>query len=238
MLAIHSTSPISPPGSRDLHLPGVAPVDATAAARNFTWVKDRLHEAHACSSAGLQPPTKQRRDWRQQRAARHYLSCWLRFAGACIQRRLTAISIARNELPAPIPQGLRQHLAAGFGRSHQHCHGVGDLSTSAWRPISQAWRWRPRSVYDWNHKANPLSLFWVSSSACVCNRRLRAVWRTRPGFWCRACAFFTYLIGLTFIAKQKPTTAGLWPLIFLSARFVIRCPNSDRRRWSAESPSA
>lgn len=79
-------------------------------------------------------------------------------------------------------------------------------------------------LYDWRHKANPLSplvmglcrvLVYVTAGLCV------AVPLPAP-LWIGAALILCHLIGLTYVAKQETLgrVENLWPLIFLAAPVV------------------
>lgn len=76
------------------------------------------------------------------------------------------------------------------------------------------------TLYDWNHKANPLSpvvmglcraLIYLGAALCY-STLLPAQ------LWFGAAALLCYLIGLTYIAKQETLARveNLWPLAFLA----------------------
>ncbi len=76
------------------------------------------------------------------------------------------------------------------------------------------------TLYDWNHKANPLSpvvmglcraLIYLGAALCYST--------VLPAqLWFGAAALLCYLIGLTYIAKQETLARveNLWPLAFLA----------------------
>ncbi len=79
-------------------------------------------------------------------------------------------------------------------------------------------------LYNWHHKANPLSPFvmglcrvlvYVTSALCFV--------AALPGtLWIGALVLLCYLIGLTYVAKQENfgRVESLWPLAFLAAPLI------------------
>ena len=76
--------------------------------------------------------------------------------------------------------------------------------------------------YDWHHKDNPLSPLRDGAvpRAGVRGRGVRVVVARPPAPRCtwRALLLLSYLIGLTYVAKQEhlDRVANLWPLLFLA----------------------
>ena len=77
------------------------------------------------------------------------------------------------------------------------------------------------TFYDWYHKANPLSpvvmglcraLIYVGAALCY-------TVVLPPALWWGCLVLLSYLIGLTYIAKQETLARveNLWPLLFLAA---------------------
>jgi 4-hydroxybenzoate polyprenyltransferase len=84
------------------------------------------------------------------------------------------------------------------------------------------------TLYDAWHKANPLSpvvmglcrvLVYVSAALAVAGRIGAPVWGG-------AAVLLSYLIGLTYVAKQENLTElrHVWPLVFLAAPFLYAWP--------------
>jgi 4-hydroxybenzoate polyprenyltransferase len=82
--------------------------------------------------------------------------------------------------------------------------------------------------YDWYHKGNPLSpmvmglcrvLVYVTAALTV-----SAV--LPPQLWIAAAVVLSYLIGLTYVAKQETLRRieNLWPLLFLAVPFAYGLP--------------
>lgn len=79
-------------------------------------------------------------------------------------------------------------------------------------------------LYDAHHKANPLSplvmgLCRIGVYLCA---GLSVVAPPPAGLWLAALVLLSYLIGLTYVAKQENLgrVANLWPLVFLSLPLV------------------
>jgi 4-hydroxybenzoate polyprenyltransferase len=80
------------------------------------------------------------------------------------------------------------------------------------------------TAYDAWHKANPLSpvVMGLCRVLVYVTAALAAAGRTGPAVWGGAAVVLSYLIGLTYVAKQENLTEirNLWPLAFLGAPFL------------------
>lgn len=130
----------------------------------------------------------------------------------------------RPERPIPSGEaGASTVLVLGLGML------VLGLALLAWIGFAGETGWRPAAAgaalglvilyYDWHHKANPIGPFWMGlcrmlvyvTAAC-------AVSRAPDGtVFLAASMLLSYLIGLTYIAKQETLgrVRNLWPLLFL-----------------------
>jgi hypothetical protein len=137
----------------------------------------------------------------------------------------------------PIPAGLisaNTVFAAGFGLL---LTGIAVMvwvaaiypTNSAWRPILASVALAAAILfYDWDHKANPLSPLFMGLCRVLVYviAGYAAVSEPSPWVFGAALVSLSYLIGLTFIAKQEAydRVGRLWPLIFLGAPFVYTLP--------------
>ncbi len=78
--------------------------------------------------------------------------------------------------------------------------------------------------YDWDHKGNALSPFFMGLCRVLAyvTAAYAAVAAPGPALWGVAVVCLSYLIGLTYIAKQEALDqlGRLWPLMFLAAPLV------------------
>jgi 4-hydroxybenzoate polyprenyltransferase len=83
-------------------------------------------------------------------------------------------------------------------------------------------------LYDWHHKANPLSpLLMGACRMLVYVTGGFIVARALPGtLIAAALVLLCYLIGLTYAAKQENLNeiGNTWPLLFLAAPFIYLAP--------------
>lgn len=79
--------------------------------------------------------------------------------------------------------------------------------------------------YDWRHKRDPLSPFWMGlCRVLVYVVAAAAAVRIVPGAVAAAAlVLLSYLVGLTFVAKQETLSriASLWPLAFLAVPLLF-----------------
>jgi 4-hydroxybenzoate polyprenyltransferase len=84
-------------------------------------------------------------------------------------------------------------------------------------------------AYDAWHKANPLSpaVMGLCRVLVYLTAALAAAGRIGPAVWGGAVVLLSYLIGLTYVAKQENLRElrRLWPLAFLSAPFLYAWPS-------------
>ena len=138
---------------------------------------------------------------------------------------------ARHRPERPIPSGqvgASAVFAAGFamlGSGLVLLAWIGLAAGTGWRPVLAGGALAAAIVYyDWHHKANPLSPLWMG----VCRMLVPitaayAVTATPPiPVFHAALLLLSYLIGLTYVAKQESLgeVRNLWPLLFLAAPIV------------------
>ena len=136
---------------------------------------------------------------------------------------------ARHRTERPIPSGqvsVRTVFAAGFGMLAAGVAllawlGLGVERGTGWPPLAAGIALAVAIVlYDLHHKANPASpvlmglcraLVYVVA-ACVVTAR------PPPAVYAGALLLLSYLIGLTYVARQEHLgrVANLWPLLFLA----------------------
>jgi 4-hydroxybenzoate polyprenyltransferase len=143
---------------------------------------------------------------------------------------------ARERPERPIPSGrigAGPVFAIGFGLLAAGVLAVGVAAArpggggraAAWSAVLLA---AVITLYDAWHKANPLSpvvmglcrvLVYVSAALAVAGRIGAPVWGG-------AAVLLSYLIGLTYVAKQENLTElrHVWPLVFLAAPFLYAWP--------------
>jgi heme O synthase-like polyprenyltransferase len=142
---------------------------------------------------------------------------------------------ARERPERPIPSGqvsARRVFALGFGLL-----GAG-LALVAW--MAAAFGGGGAAVaagvllagaitgYDLWHKDNPASplLMGLCRVLVYVTAALAVAGRLAPAVWGGAATLLSYLIGLTYVAKQENLTEvrHLWPLAFLAAPFLYALP--------------
>jgi hypothetical protein len=137
---------------------------------------------------------------------------------------------ARERPTRPIPAGLvaaNSVFAAGFGLL---LAGIGVVVLAAaltapelvWRPVLASLALAAAIVfYDWNHKDNALSPLYMGLCRVLAYLTAGYAAAREPALAVFVAALVTlsYLIGLTYIAKQEAhdRIGALWPLIFLAA---------------------
>lgn len=144
---------------------------------------------------------------------------------------------ARERPERPIPAGLvtaGRVFAIGFGLL-----GAAVLLLG----LVAAWRWPERPwpaivsalllagaivYYDARHKRDPLSplIMGLCRVLVYVSAALVAAGRLTPAVGAGALVLLSYLIGLTYVAKQETLSevANLWPLLFLAAPFAYAVP--------------
>ena len=140
---------------------------------------------------------------------------------------------ARERPERPIPSGrisARMVFVAGFGMM-----GAGLLllllvgyalpdGTGIWPAVGGLALGAAIVVYDWHHKGNPLSpVFMGICRMLVYVTAALAVGAALPAaVLVAACVLLSYLIGLTYVAKQETLgeVRNLWPLLFLAVPVV------------------
>jgi 4-hydroxybenzoate polyprenyltransferase len=79
-------------------------------------------------------------------------------------------------------------------------------------------------LYDWHHKANPLSPALMGLCRVLVYLAAGLAFAVPPPaiLWLAALLLLCYLIGLTYIAKQENLgeVRNLWPLLFLAAPLI------------------
>ena len=137
---------------------------------------------------------------------------------------------ARERPGRPIPAGLiaaNTVFAAGFGMllagiTVAMMAAVMTGPEAVWRPVLASVALAGAIVfYDWNHKANALSPFFMGLCRVLAYLTAGYAAASAPGVGLFAAALISlcYLIGLTYIAKQEAhdRIGNLWPLLFLAA---------------------
>lgn len=138
---------------------------------------------------------------------------------------------ARERPERPIPSGQVSAAAvfgAGFGMLLAGL-AILALTGAGWRPLAAGVILAGAIVfYDWHHKGNKLSplvmglcrvLVYVTAALSVSDV-------SPPRLWVAAAVALSYLIGLTYIAKQETLrrVEKLWPLAFLAVPFAYGLP--------------
>ncbi|MFQ5936790.1 MAG: UbiA family prenyltransferase [Acidiferrobacterales bacterium] len=146
----------------------------------------------------------------------------------------------RHERPErPIPSGLvpvQTVFAAGFGMLIAGLFllawaGYGIEAGTAWRaPASGLALASVIIFYDWYHKTNPLSpvVMGVCRVLVYFTAGLTVATSLPPSLMVAAAMLLSYLIGLTYIAKQEHLNRvrALWPLLFLLVPAVYTLPTT------------
>ena len=137
---------------------------------------------------------------------------------------------ARHRPERPIPSGeasARTVFAAGFAMLATAVAllawiGFGFAGGAGWPPVAAGVALAAAIVhYDRNHKGNPIGPFWMG----LCRMLVYvaaglALAGAAPGpLLTAALLLLSYLIGLTYVAKQESLgqVRNLWPLLFLAA---------------------
>jgi hypothetical protein len=99
--------------------------------------------------------------------------------------------------------------------------GAGAGSAVNWRPALAGLALGAAILYyDFRHKRDPLSPFWMGLCRALVYVGAGAVAVAEPQarLYAAAAVALSYLVGLTYIAKQETLTrvANLWPLLFLA----------------------
>jgi 4-hydroxybenzoate polyprenyltransferase len=138
----------------------------------------------------------------------------------------------RPERPIPSGRvGARQVFAIGFGLLAAGVLLVAGATASGLGPLAV---WAALclagviTAYDAWHKANPLSpvVMGLCRVLVYVTAALAAAGRIGPAVTGGALVLLSYLVGLTYVAKQENLTEvrRLWPLAFLAAPFVYAWP--------------
>ena len=145
-------------------------------------------------------------------------------------------SDARERPERPIPSGrigAGQVFAIGFGLLAAGVLAVGVAAagpggggrTAVWSAVLLA---AVITLYDAWHKANPLSpvVMGLCRVLVYVTAALAAAGRIGVPVWGGAAVLLSYLIGLTYVAKQENLTElrHVWPLAFLAAPFLYAWP--------------
>ena len=143
-------------------------------------------------------------------------------------------SIDASERPGrPIPAG-RVSAAAVFGWGFGMLGGGVLLLLVAGYGYTESAEWRPAAaglalagaivLYNAWHKGNPISPFLMGLCRMLVyvTAGFAVARELPPELFLGAAALLSYLIGLTYAAKQENLNriANLWPLLFLAAPFV------------------
>ncbi len=107
--------------------------------------------------------------------------------------------------------------------------GYGFAGGTAWRaPAAGLALSATIVIYDWHHKDNPLSpaIMGLCRMLVYVTAGLSVATSLPPALWVAAVVLLSYLIGLTYIAKQEHLgrVRGWWPLVFLLAPFAYTLP--------------
>lgn len=151
---------------------------------------------------------------------------------------------ARERPNRPIPAGLVAAdtvFAAGFGfllmgvAVVATVSGAGDGGRAALASVALA---GTIVLYDWHHKGNPLGPLFMGICRMLAYvvAGYAAVAAPSPALLLASLVLLSYLIGLTYIAKQEALDeiGRLWPLIFLAAPLVYAaCYLSGSLPWGA-----
>ena len=139
---------------------------------------------------------------------------------------------AKERPGRPIPAGLVAAdtvFFAGFGLM------LAGLAVTLWgAAVSSSTTWRAMLsaialaaailFYDWHHKGNPLSPFFMGLCRVLAylTAGYAAVAAPSPSLLVAALVCLSYLIGLTYIAKLESLDRidRLWPLLFLAAPVI------------------
>jgi 4-hydroxybenzoate polyprenyltransferase len=154
-------------------------------------------------------------------------------------------SDARERPERPIPSGridARPVFLIGFGLLGAGIFAVGVTSAGSggggqpavWSAVLLA---GVITLYDAWHKANPLSpvVMGLCRVLVYLTAALAVTGRIGPAVTAGALVLLSYLIGLTYVAKQENLTEvrHLWPLVFLGAPFLYAWPALLRGGTSA-----
>jgi UbiA prenyltransferase family len=132
----------------------------------------------------------------------------------------------------PIPSGrvsARAVFAAGFamlalGVLLLLWIGYGLAGTGPWPGLGGVALAGAIVLYDWHHKANPLSPALMGLCRVLVYLAAGLAFAVPPPaiLWLAALLLLCYLIGLTYIAKQENLgeVRNLWPLLFLAAPLI------------------
>jgi 4-hydroxybenzoate polyprenyltransferase len=132
----------------------------------------------------------------------------------------------------PIPSGrvsARAVLTAGFamlalGVLLLLWIGYGLAGTGPWPGLGGLALAGAIVLYDWHHKANPLSPALMGLCRVLVYLAAGLAFAVPPPaiLWLAALLLLCYLIGLTYIAKQENLgeVRNLWPLLFLAAPLI------------------
>lgn len=98
---------------------------------------------------------------------------------------------------------------------------IGFAADTGWHPIAAgAALGLAILYYDWHHKANPLGPFWMGLCRMLVYVTAAYAVSAEPGgiVFLAALVLLSYLIGLTYVAKQETLgrVRNLWPLLFLA----------------------
>jgi 4-hydroxybenzoate polyprenyltransferase len=137
-------------------------------------------------------------------------------------------AVARPERPIPAGQASADTVfAMGFalilaGLGFVLWASAAENLPRSWQPVLSGLLLAGAILfYDWNHKGNALSPFFMGLCRVLAYLTAGYAAAAAPAFELYAIAFMSlcYLIGLTFIAKQETLdrAASLWPLGFLAA---------------------
>ena len=101
---------------------------------------------------------------------------------------------------------------------------AGELAAGPWLTLAALGLAGAIILYDWYHKANPLSpvVMGVCRALVYLTAALCFAFPLGEPIWAGAILLLCYLIGLTYVAKQENLgeVKNMWPLIFLAAPVV------------------
>jgi len=151
---------------------------------------------------------------------------------------------ARERPSRPIASGLvsaNTVFAAGFGLmlgglAFVLWAGTMAGGANAWRPMLAALLLAGAILfYDWNHKGNALSPLFMGLCRVLgyLTAGYAAIAAPSFGLFLIALVSLSYLIGLTYIAKQEAfdRVGAVWPLVFLAAPVAYSIAYASSGAW-------
>jgi 4-hydroxybenzoate polyprenyltransferase len=138
---------------------------------------------------------------------------------------------ARERPERPIPSG-QASAAAVFGAGFAMLFAgfaLLALAAARWQAPAAGLALAAAIIYyDWHHKGNRLSplVMGLCRVLVYVTAALTVSVALPPRLWIAAAVALSYLIGLTYVAKQETLRRidNLWPLLFLAVPFVYGIP--------------